>query len=109
MRLKVIQSHFCGRDVNVQPFMEIGMRARVHFLDWIARDDKLDLMAVFGVSLSNIILLAWPVMLNDSYERTRFNFTIQYRPKSRVQRICIMDGCIDFVFGDEYLYVVCIL
>jgi hypothetical protein len=26
-------------------------------------------MAVCGVSLSNIILLTWPVMLNDSYAR----------------------------------------
>ncbi len=39
-----IKLHFCGRDINMQPFMDMDTKVRVHILDWIARDDKLDLL-----------------------------------------------------------------
>lgn len=40
-RLKIIKTHFSGRDINmqIQPFMDMDLSARHHVIAWMARDN----------------------------------------------------------------------
>ena len=40
-RLKIIKTHFSGRDSNMQHFMDIDLSVRPHAIAWMTRDDHL--------------------------------------------------------------------
>jgi len=37
-RLKIINSHFSGSEINMQPFMEMNLNVRPHAIAWMAKD-----------------------------------------------------------------------
>jgi hypothetical protein len=37
-RLKIINTHFSGSEINMQPFMEINFSVRSHAIAWMAKD-----------------------------------------------------------------------
>ena len=39
--LKIIKTHFSGRDSNMQHFMDMDLSVRPHAIAWMARDDHL--------------------------------------------------------------------
>ena len=39
-RIKIIQTHFSGTVMNVQPFMDMELSTRPHAIAWIARDSN---------------------------------------------------------------------
>ena len=40
-RLKIIKTHFSGREINMQPFTKMGLSVRPHAIAWMARDNNL--------------------------------------------------------------------
>ena len=38
-RLKIIKTHFCERDINMQPFAHMSMRVRPYAIAWMAKDN----------------------------------------------------------------------
>jgi hypothetical protein len=69
-RLKVIKSHFCGRDINMQPFADMDPKIRVHIIDWIARDDddKMDLLNLVNGCVWCIIKQYFAFDMNSDVE-----------------------------------------
>jgi hypothetical protein len=39
-----LATHFSGRKINMQPFMDMNLSVRHHIIVWIPREDKLDLL-----------------------------------------------------------------
>jgi Ran GTPase-activating protein (RanGAP) involved in mRNA processing and transport len=39
-RLKIIKSHFSGREINMQPFIDMGNCVRPHAIAWMVRDEN---------------------------------------------------------------------
>jgi hypothetical protein len=40
-RIKIIATHFSGCEINMQPFMDMGLSVRPHAIAWMAREDDL--------------------------------------------------------------------
>ena len=39
-RLKIINSHFSGSEINMQPFMEMNLNVRPYAIAWMAKDER---------------------------------------------------------------------
>jgi hypothetical protein len=39
-RLKIINTHFSGSEINMQPFMEMNLNVRPHAIAWMAKDER---------------------------------------------------------------------
>jgi hypothetical protein len=37
-RLKIINTHFSGSEINMQPFLEMSLNVRPHAIAWLAKD-----------------------------------------------------------------------